>query len=184
VEKELGGLCCVLQEVGLNSLEVAAKDLDGLALEYAATGVVRVTVDSGAAGSVMPPYICPKEETLAPTNVRYRTASGNFLYNQGTRKIRTQHGVFRFGLADVTKPLLSVGEVVAKGHTVVMNADGGYPEIKTPTGERKRVPMKHQDGVFVIELRPRRAPPKQTVQFMPVATEEAASPFHRQIPRL
>jgi hypothetical protein len=184
VEKELGGLCCVLQEVGLNSLEVAAKDLDGLALEYAATGVVRVTVDSGAAGSVMPPYICPKEETLAPTNVRYRTASGNFLYNQGTRKIRTQHGVFRFGLADVTKPLLSVGEVVAKGHTVVMNADGGYTEIKAPTGERKRVPMKHQDGVFVIELRPRRAPPKQTVQLMPVATEEAASPFHRQIPRL
>jgi hypothetical protein len=185
VEKELGGLCCVPQEVGLNSLGVAAKDLDVLALEYATTGVVRVTVDSGAAGSVMPPYICPKEETLAPTNVRYRTASGNFLYNQGTRKIRTQHGVFRFGLADVTKPLLSVGEVVAKGHTVVMNADGGYIEIKDPTtGERKKVPMKLQDGVFVIELRPRRIPPKQTVQLMPVAIEEAASPFHRQIPRL
>ena len=74
---------------------------------------------------------------------------------------------------------------MAKGHTVVMNADGGYIEIKDPTtGKRKKVPMKLQDGVFVIELRPRRIPPKQTVQLMPVAIEEAASPFHRQIPRL
>lgn len=66
----------------------------------------------------------------------------------------TEQGTFRFGLADVTKPLLSVSEIVSKGHEVVLRADGGYIAVHGASGRTRRVPLKLHQGVFTVELKP------------------------------
>jgi len=153
---ELGGL----SETEINLLDVMEERSAGddelkdiLGIEDLDVSFI-ATVDSGAAGSVMPVSVCPDAETEPPTKVRYRAANGSLMPNRGVRRVKTQHGVFRFGLADVTKPLLSVGEIVAKGHDVVMRADGGYIAIRKAGRIVRRVPMKLQKGVFTLELKP------------------------------
>ena len=132
-----------------------------------------VTLDSGAAASVMPPAVCPGADTTAPTGVRYRAANGTCLDNQGTRRVVTKDGVFRFGLADVTRPLLSAGELVDKGHTITLNRAGGHIAVRDASGVVvKRLRLTRQRGVFVVSLTP------QTRDLQP------ASSFRGQAPRL
>jgi len=96
-------------------------------------------------------------------------ANGGRLPNRGVRRVETQHGVFRFGLADVTKPLLSVGDIVAKGHDVLMRADGGYIVVRKNGKIVRRVPLKLQKGVFTLELKQR--PGSGTVLKQPPARQ-------------
>ena len=132
-----------------------------------------VTLDSGAAASVMPPDICPGAETTAPIGVRDRAANGPCLDNQGTRRIITKDGVFRFGLANVTRPLWSAGEFVDKGHTIVLNQAGGHIAVRDASGEVvKRLKLSRKRGVFVVTLTPR------------AADLQAASSFHGPAIRL
>ena len=157
--------------------------MDNEAVERMDLGFV-ATVDSGAAGSVMPASVCPDAETTGPTHVRYRTANGSYLPNRGMRWVITEQGAFCFGLADVTKPLLSVGEIVAEGHVVVMRPDGGYIAVRRPNGEARRIPMKLQKGVFTVELKP--LDPVKTTTLSPVdeETEVESAPFQGPAVRL
>ena len=132
-----------------------------------------VTLDSGAAASVMPPGVCPGAQTTAPIGVIYRAANGTCLDNQGTRRLVTRDGVFRFGLADVTRPLLSAGELVDKGHTIVLTQAGGHIAVRDASGVVvKRLKLSRRRGVFVVSLAPR------------AADLQAASSFRGQATRL
>ena len=67
--------------------------------------------------------------------VRYVTASGNKIKNEGEKqiKIKTKTGDVRqmtFQVAKVTKPLCSVSKICEKGHTVVFDESGSYIKQK------------------------------------------------------
>jgi hypothetical protein len=53
-----------------------------------------------------------------------------------------------FQVAKVTKPLLSVGGVVSKGHTVVFGPEGS--EIRLSTGGR--IPLRQEGQVFMMDI--------------------------------
>ena len=106
----------------------------------------------------MPPSVFPRADTSGPTGVRSRADNGSYLDNLGSRKIVTSDGVFRFGLADVTRPLLSAGEVVGRGHSIVMNQDGGAIILRNPAGRAlRKIPLQRRGGVFTLRLEPRAA---------------------------
>lgn len=73
--------------------------------------------------------------------VKYRVANGQLIPNEGEKKLRgygndyTGMGV-NMQIADVTKPLLSVQEMVAAGQRVVFDSTGSYAENKA-TGKRQ-----------------------------------------------
>ena len=81
----------------------------------------------------------------------YRDASGREVprFGRVTPTFRTQTGGtigVTFERMKVAKPLVSVGELVKKGHKVWMS--GGDSYIETASGEQ--IPIYLRDGVFVL----------------------------------
>ena len=114
--------------------------------------VEMITIDSGAAVSVMPAKWYPRD--ITDSNVTYRAANGGEIKDRGQRKIQfvTRGGSnanMEFRLADVLKPLASVGWICAKGNRVVFDdVDGSYVESKR---EGWRIPLRKSKGVYVMD---------------------------------
>ena len=116
------------------------------------------TVDSGAVNTVGPDEIAPKipteEGEAKRRGVKYRVANGTIIPNEGEKKLRgygedyTGMGL-NVQIADVTKPLLSVREMVQAGQRVVFDSTGSYAENKF-TGKRQY--FKDKQGSYVLEL--------------------------------
>ena len=118
---------------------------------------IEVIVDSGAAESVAPPSVGRsfqiQESEGSRAGQKYVTADGTALVNLGEKCIKATtnegHCVnLGFQMADVTKPLASVGRICDSGNEVSFGPNGGYI-YNTMTGcvtEIKRV-----NGVYVLE---------------------------------
>lgn len=130
--------------------------------EYDKTGkYVKLTCtgDSGAGESVLPREWFPEvpaqrseEETTS-----YAAADGTLLPNEGKKVLmgynesgkRVQ---MQWQLADITKPLVSLGRLTDRGHRIVLDnaeAGGGYMEYKA-TGEKTR--LRKERGVYEFDV--------------------------------
>lgn len=126
--------------------------------------LVTVTIDSGAAESVMPADVCsmfPVVDTEASKNgEHYVSASGDPIYNEGERRVTLQmddattQGML-FQVCDVDKVLASVARICSAGHTVTFR-NGGGEIAHDKTG--KTTKMKERHGVYVVEAWANRSP--------------------------
>ena len=113
-------------------------------------------MDSGAADSVAPPHVARgtpiRESAGSKAGQTYYTADGSRIPNQGEKTVVafTDQEVplaMRYQIADVTKPLNSVGEICDKDNYVVFGAQGGY--IKDRWSPNKTF-FRREYGVYVL----------------------------------
>ena len=124
-------------------------------------GKGKITIDSGAAESVMPRDMLTSEPLLEgegkKTGVRYVAANGAKMENYGEKKVRfkkdghTGINNMLFQVTDVGKPLASVSKILDKGNTVVFSrGQGGSYLINDWTGYR--IPLVEEKGTFVMDV--------------------------------
>ena len=113
-------------------------------------------MDSGAAATVVPPGTSiAKVGPVTRDNCKnFRVANGSRIPNLGEQLItgKTSSGrdiKFRAQVADVTKPLASVHEMVESGCTVVFAKGRSY--IRSDSSG-KEVEMRSKNGQFVLDV--------------------------------
>ncbi|CAK0843605.1 unnamed protein product [Prorocentrum cordatum] len=121
----------------VDSATGAALDLNMIhgnsdAEEVELNGILRVGIDSCAAASVLPRGSCtdyPVHE--GGQAISYKTASGHYVNDEGEKILvgampgASQARAAKFRVADISKPLLSVAEMVDSGHRLVFDSEGG-----------------------------------------------------------
>jgi hypothetical protein len=121
---------------------------------------VKIKVDSGAMVSVAPPSTF-KEFITMPTyeseiGIGYTSACGTTIPDQGLKQpiIRTKEaGIFRMNMrvAEVTKPLLSVEEMMYKNHRIVFDLPKSYIENKS-TGKRTEIVWEDSSPNLIVDV--------------------------------
>ncbi|CAK0838042.1 unnamed protein product, partial [Prorocentrum cordatum] len=121
----------------VDSATSAALDLNMIhgnsdAEEVELNGILRVGIDSCAAASVLPRGSCadyPVHE--GGQAISYKTASGHYVNDEGEKILvgtmpgASQARAAKFRVADISKPSLSVAEMVDSGHRLVFDSEGG-----------------------------------------------------------
>ena len=146
-------------DVEVNDETIATIGVDKKHLQSAGYG--KITIDSGAAESVLPASMVPNETLIEGEakrrGVKYVAANGGKMDNLGEKKVRFRRdgapGVtsITFQVTGVGKPLASVSRILDKGNTVVFsrNDQGSYIfNEKT----QHRIPIKEEKGTFVIDV--------------------------------
>ena len=96
---------------------------------------VKACVDSGCIEHVAPPEIAPGVETtpseLSKAGMCYSVANGEDIPNVGQKTFEAvteggQSGVMTTQLAEVTRPLMSVGQTCDNGNLVIFHKRGGF----------------------------------------------------------
>ena len=119
---------------------------------------MRITVDSGAAESVIPldevANYAPRPHAVEEF---FQTAPGEAIRNEGEQKIPvvTPSGQLRgmtFQACDVTKPLASVKRMMDAGHAVTFSPEsmGGSFILNLATGEEE--PLVEEDGNYYMDV--------------------------------
>ena len=117
----------------------------------------QITIDSGAADSVLPKDILKGVYPLLPKKegVRFCAANGQTIQNYGRRQVafraKGRQGVncMTFHVTDVKKPLASVSKIVEKGSSVHFTPEGSF--IEGPNGEN--IELQLEGGVYVMDVR-------------------------------
>ena len=132
---------------------------------------IEVTVDSGAAESVMHKKIAKnvqvRESEGSKKAVKYVAAAGAVISNEGEKHISVEteeghHCKLKMQIAAVNKALLSVSKICDAGHDVLFTRIGGKI-THNETGQV--VKFKRTDGVYRLRLK---------------LADEKTSSFHRQ----
>ena len=127
-----------------------------LGIPYAGAG--KITIDSGAAESVMPMDFLPQQPMeRSPTtkqNARYIAANGNVMHNAGQKRVRFQTkdgtvNAITFQATAVRKPLAAVSRIVEKGNRVVFSPTENYV-MNLATG--KRMEIEQENGTYVMNV--------------------------------
>ena len=119
---------------------------------------MRVTVDSGAAESVIPTDEMPEyTKHRHPVEEYFQTATGEPIVNEGEQRlpILTPSGHLRgmtFQSCDVTKPLASVKRLTEAGHAVVFSPEeyGGSFILNLETGEDEQ--LVEEEGNYHMDV--------------------------------
>ena len=132
--------------------------------------MVRVTADSGAADHVAPVgtanHLEVKETTASRQGVKYVAANGQKISNLGQRRIQgvTDEGTplgMTWQVAEVKKPLASVGRMCDAGNVAVFTKEGGYvvpgEYMKEVMGrlekmDKSTLRMSRENGVYNFNL--------------------------------
>ncbi len=125
---------------------------------YGRTG--QITIDSGAAESVMPkdsfPHFPFMPADRYKSQAKYVAANGSRMGNYGQKRVpfKMKGGdgdqSIVFQVTDVTKPLAAVSRIVEKGNVVQF---GPKPEdnfIRSESG--KKIPIRRERGTYVIDV--------------------------------
>ena len=116
-----------------------------------------LTVDSGAAETVVPPHVAKNLPLLHSNRVGtvYEVANGGEVINLGEKQaeVVTKMGnansmLMNFQVVKVHKPLLAVSRLVEAGHKVFFDKEDCH--IKLASGEK--VPMRCTGGTYEVEL--------------------------------
>ena len=153
-----------------DSLDEAEKSTDIMTLDIMnvetkakkkmkAIGKGRITIDSGAAESVIPLDMLKQVRTIpgdaSKQNTIYTSADGGQMWNHGHSYVHFRStGEQDICMADfqrttVKKPLASVSRIVEKGNKVVFDENGGFIE-NLKTG--KKIKIVRNNGTFAIEV--------------------------------
>ena len=121
----------------------------------------KVTIDSGAAESVMPRGMLEGEPLVEGEGkrlgVKYVAANGAKMVNYGQKRIRFKKeglsGVsdMLFQVTDVGKPLASVTRILDKGNTVVFSRKPGGSYIMNNHSGQK-IQLTEEKGTFVMDV--------------------------------
>ena len=120
---------------------------------------VKAALDSGALDPVAPPTMAPgvaiKDSNGSRTGQHYGSASGHRIPNLGEQHITgvVPSGAERamtFQVAEVTRPLLSVGRICDKGNVVTFGSSGGVI-VDLVTGEETPF-LRDGDGMYQLEF--------------------------------
>ena len=126
-----GSLNCFLRGKNDHGGEICA----AWRLEDAGWSRVDCVLDSGAADSVCPrsmaPHFAIEDTEASRAGVYYTSADGGRIANVGQQNlpVALENGVrtiATFQVADVSRPLMSVGKVCEMGNRVLFGAGGGY----------------------------------------------------------
>jgi hypothetical protein len=120
-----------------------------------------ITVDSGAAESVMPTNVVVNEELIEgeakKSGVKYVAANGGKMDNYGEKRVRFKRkgaeciNTILFQVTDVGKPLAAVSKILDKGNTVVFSRKAcGSFITNDVTGER--ITLEERQGTFGLEV--------------------------------
>ena len=114
-----------------------------------------LTVDSGVAVSALPRAAVASYPTKAVPEKNYTAASGHPVPTLGQRTPVLQFqnktiGAVDFEVMDVSKPLLSVSRMVARGHRVVFDAESNGGSYIQNTHSGKRLRIYERNGVYVV----------------------------------
>ena len=121
-------------------------------------GLGRITIDSGAAESVLPDSMLPeiplRESAGSRAGLHYIAANGSRMPNMGEKRVpfRAANGAMSSVLFQVTnarKPLASVSRIVAKGNRVVFGRQGSYIENE---GTGRRIPIIAENGTYHMDV--------------------------------
>ena len=131
---------------------------------------VKITADSGAVDHVAPRGLArgtPVEETKASRmGVHYVAANGSQIKNEGEKRIKafTDSGLplnMTWQIAEVKKPLASIGRICDAGNVAVFTDKGGYIvgksgarriiEAVSRSGEDK-LKMQRENGVYNFKI--------------------------------
>ena len=101
--------------------------------DYVVRGWTRMCFDSGCGGSIAPKGMSAIGTSIQspgePTH-NFKIANGSYVPSLGNHRFRAvaEDGIprtFTASVADVHKPLISAGQLLAKGHIAIMDGDGG-----------------------------------------------------------
>ena len=116
---------------------------------------VDLTLDSGAACTVVPPSLCPKLPLMPVARPRtFRTATAEPVVEQGHKELQltSQAGInlrLNSSVVDVHKPLLAASAVVDAGGAVFLEKDNSWMRLgKSEHWE----PLLEQNGLFVLPV--------------------------------
>ena len=157
-ELAIGGLEI---EDKMRAVNVVKKEVPKVQKKLVKAGVGKITVDSGAAESVMPKAMLGNETLVAGAaklaGVKYVAANGARMDNHGEKQVRfkCQEGgalnKITFQVTDVAKPLASVSRILDKGNTVVFSrTKGGSYILNEKTGGK--IPLVEEKGTFVMNV--------------------------------
>ena len=126
--------------------------------EYSGYKRLEVIVDSGAAASVLPRGLLPDypvtDGEAVKRGVHYLTADGGRVPNLGETRLRLvtrdkTKCTIKFQVAEVQKPILSVGSLAAMGNGVTFTRYGGtITHLKTG----RKIAFKKRGGVYILEM--------------------------------
>ena len=150
-ELEIGGLDA---QMPICAVEPRVGDLRS-------AGHGKITIDSGAAESVLPADMLPNEALVEgearKKGVRYVAANGGKMDNLGEKRVRFRRNgssavnSITFQVTGVSKPLASVSRILDKGNTVVFSRAGEGSFIRNEsTGEK--IPIVEEKGTFVVDV--------------------------------
>ena len=120
---------------------------------------VRAAVDSGSLDCVGPPTMAPgvpiKESKGSRKGQQYGSASGHKIPNMGEQNIigMLENGsekAMNFQVAEVTRPLLSVGRICDRGNQVLFGQNGGVI-MNLKTGEVNNF-YRDRDGMYQLDF--------------------------------
>ena len=119
--------------------------------------IIKATVDSGAAVTVMPLWMCPeysiKESPSSKAGVNYKAASGQKIPDLGSRKLGlvTVDGKeckMQTSVAQVHKMLMSVAKMVDAGNEVHFGKSSWVRHVATNT----YTPIRRENYTYVMEF--------------------------------
>jgi hypothetical protein len=142
---------------------------------------VEIKIDSGAAESVIPPEVMsqfPTKETASNlVGEQFVAANGSIEHKVDVFALDGIRRNMVFQVTGANKTLASVSRICGKGHIVIFDGDNSYILHKT-SGEV--IPMRHRNGVWLLEVWVKRSPNKRVRvlagKASPGSTSEAREP--------
>ena len=118
----------------------------------------KITIDSGAAESVMPWEMVPNSETLKETThgKRFVAANGAVMRNYGKKTVQFKGNKedrrvkeMEFYATEVKKPLASVARIVEAGNIVCFGPGESYI-MNVDSGEKQQ--LQKENGTYVMPV--------------------------------
>ena len=157
---DIGGFDIAVVDVVADRAECNSKavSLDSVSKSRVGTRRGRITIDSGAAESVMPPGEVPeipiKESEGHKKGINYVAANGSKMPNLGEKSIKfntrdgTNSGI-TFQITHARKPLASVSKIVQKGNCVTFSPNGSFIQ-NVRTG--RKIDIEEANGTYFIDV--------------------------------
>ena len=143
-------------------VEIKAEPLSGINQEVEEWEELEFMVDSGAGATVVGPEQVRAVPMGESNGATYKVADGSQIDNHGSKHFVADTEDFSrheltVQVTDVETALLSVGQVVNGGNTVVFSPKGSYidPAAKTgPAGTipAKRIPLRPEGNIYMMRM--------------------------------
>ena len=157
-DRRAAGLCCLYQQQAGNEVQSGGDLCAAWSSEVNGWRKVKVVMDSGAAELVAPRSMAPQfaivDSAASKAGVYYTSANGGRLDNLGQQDlpIALANGckaMTTFQIADVSRPLMSVGKICQLGNRVLFGSNGG---VILNLGSGQVTPFEKEDGVYVFTI--------------------------------